>query len=294
MKKLLILLCIVSIPAIVFAQREIDVYIIGGQSNATGQGLMRNIPASFEIDGRVYIYYSKYLTGGKSAECWTGLCQASDRKEKFGVELSLGTALKRYFPHREIALIKHSLSGSNLFAQWNPGNRAGEKQGEEYAKWLDTVNEALKALKAMGFEPIVRAMVWQQGEADAREVAGLDNSRNYGENLKNFILQVRDALSAPDMLFVFGEVMPLPAARFPGRTMVRNAQIAVSEHSCTPLSVKNAIWVEGDDLQMLSTDYQTPAPTDDVHLGTFGLLNLGERFAKVIYDNLKTGIIPDN
>lgn len=269
------------------AQNVIDVFLIGGQSNAVGVGIIKNIPASFQVDTTVSIYYSKYLNQGKGAEYWRPLHQASVKEEWFGVELSMGTALTKYFPNRKIALVKHALSGSNLYEEWNPGNREGERQGVEYAKWLNTVKTSLLPLREKGYEPVIRAMVWQQGEADARDIAGLDNSRKYGENLRNFICQVRKDLQTPEMLFVYGEVMPNVAARFPGRNLVRNAQIDVSEGACTSLSLKNTILVEGDDLQMISTDYQTTLPQDDVHLGTYGLLTLGERFAKVIFDNSK-------
>ncbi len=43
------------IVAFSFSQKkkEIDVYLIGGQSNATGQGYMANLPTAFEIDKSV-------------------------------------------------------------------------------------------------------------------------------------------------------------------------------------------------------------------------------------------------
>lgn len=265
--------------------QEIDVILIGGQSNATGQGNMCNIPVSFKIDNNVMLYYSKYLNQGKGSEEWKSLCQASETPDKFGVELSLGTALQNYFPDKKIALIKHALSGSSLYKQWNPGNREGEEQGLEYTKFLTTVRQALKELKGKGFKPVIKAMVWQQGETDARDIVGMENSRKYGENLRNFILQIRADLDSPDMLFIYGEVMPIAAERFPGRLLVRNAQIEVSEASCSKLSVKNAFLIESDDLQMSCDDYRTLRPFDDVHLGTYGILTLGERFAKIIYDN---------
>ncbi|MBS7341991.1 MAG: hypothetical protein KIH02_02490 [Parabacteroides sp.] len=269
------------------SQEVIDVFLIGGQSNAVGIGIINNIPESFRVDTTVLFYHSKYLNGGSGSECWKILSPASVKPEWFGVELSLGTKLKQYFPHKNIALVKHALSGSNLYEQWNPGNKLGEKQGEEYVKWINTVQVSLRLLKEKGYKPIIRAMVWQQGEADARDIAGLSNSRKYGDNLRNFILQVRKDLESPNMLFVYGEVMPLTAERFPGRKLVRKGQIDVSEKSRSSLSVENAILVEGDDLQMISTDYHTTLPHDDVHLGTYGILTLGDRFAKVIFDNLK-------
>ena len=200
--------------------------------------------------------------------------------------MSLGSSLQKTFRNKKIAIIKHALSGSNLYAQWNPGNKNNEKRGEEYEKFKTTVTKALNDLEKDGYTPIIRAMVWQQGEGDARDIAGIEQSRKYGENLRNFILQVRKDFSAENMLFVYGSVMPMAAPRFTGRDMVRQAQIDVSEKANTSLSVTKTILVEANDLQMRRSDYQTPLPNDDVHLGTYGILGLGERFAKVISDNI--------
>lgn len=276
------------LPFSASADKVIDVYLIGGQSNATGQGYVRNIPASYKINTSVHFYYSKYLNRGKGSETWKELCQASESFDKFGIEIGLGTELKKLFPNREIALIKHGLSGSNLYEQWNPGNRPGEKQGSEFTKWITTVKQGLNKLKEKGYKPVVRAMVWQQGEGDARDIAGMENSRKYGENLRNLILEIRKELKVPEMLFIYGKVMPMKAIRFPGRELVRQALVNVSEAACSPISVKNAFIIECDDLQMRRSDYHTPFPNDDVHLGTFGQLELGERFARVIFDNSKS------
>lgn len=285
MKQMLRKLCLLllwTLPAFDAGAADVYVYLIGGQSNATGQGRVSNLPASFRLAESVEFFYSRFLNRGEGSGKWGPLRPASETLDKFGVELSLGTALQRYYPQRRIALVKHALSGSNLFRQWNPGNRPGEKRGAEFTKWLDTVTAALDSLRSRGDRPIICAMVWQQGEADARFDAGDENSRRYGENLKNFIAEVRRVLQVPDLLFVYGEVMPMAAERFSRRDWVRQAQRDVAEGSGSPLSVEGAVLVEGDDLQMLCADYRSPQPSDDVHLGTFGLLTLGERFAKVI------------
>ena len=261
---------------------EIDVVLIGGQSNATGQGYMANLPRSFKIATSVLFFHSPFLNRGNGADRWGPLRQASETPDKFGVELSLGTALQHFFPKRRIALVKHALSGSNLHTQWNPGNRPGERAGSEYKKFIRTVRKALKVLQDRGDTPVIRAMVWQQGEADARYDAGRRNSLRYGENLRNLILRIRKDLQVPDMLFVYGEVMPMEAKRFSYRKEVREAQHLVDVRSKSALSTPGAYCLEGDDLQMRRNDYHTPYPQDDVHLGTFGILSLGERFAAAI------------
>ena len=126
-------------------------------------------------------------------------------------------------------------------------------------------------------------MVWQQGEGDARDIAGIKNALSYGANLNNLIKRIRADLEAPGLAFIYGSVLPVPApARFPGREEVRQGQKDVAEESRTSLSVNNAVYVPADDLQLRSMDFRTPYPTDTVHLGTHGILALGERFASAL------------
>ncbi|MFS3022929.1 hypothetical protein [Phocaeicola dorei] len=56
MKRLisLFLLTLGIILPILAQQKEIDVYLVGGQSNATGQAYVKNIPASFKILSSTY------------------------------------------------------------------------------------------------------------------------------------------------------------------------------------------------------------------------------------------------
>lgn len=262
---------------------EINVILIGGQSNATGQGYVNNIPPCFKTDKRILLYYSGSLKGVEPAEQLVPLSPASESPDRFGVELSLGTALQKKFPQKKWVLIKHARSGSNLFQQWNPGQTSQDKQGEEYVKLIRTVRNGMEALKKQGYTPVLKAMVWQQGEGDARDIAGIKNSLSYGANLNNLIKRIRADLEAPDLAFIYGSVLPVPApARFPGREEVRQGQKDVAEKSRTSLSVNNAVYVPADDLQLRSMDFRTPYPTDTIHLGTHGVLALGERFASAL------------
>ena len=269
-------------------KKPVDVYLIGGQSNATGQGYMINIPEDFTIDTTVMFFYSDGLGGGGVSMQWGPLCQASETPDKFGVELSMGSALKEQCPDQEIALIKHALSGSNLYAQWNPGsnNTDAHDFGPEYQIFIHTVDVALKELRARGYEPGIRAMVWQQGEGDARDIAGMENSINYGKNLRHFIQRVREQFNAPDMLFVYGYVIPVPLERFTGREEVRTSQAHVDQGSGHPLALKGAFVLETDDLPLRCDEPDSPYPDDRVHFSSYGIIELGLRFAGKIMEEL--------
>lgn len=51
-------------------------------------------------------------------------------------------------------------------------------------------------------------MVWQQGEGDARDIAGIKNALSYGANLNNLIKRIRADLEAPGLAFIYGSVLP--------------------------------------------------------------------------------------
>jgi hypothetical protein len=268
--------------------KPIDVYLIGGQSNATGQAYMANIPEDFRIDTTVLFFYSGGLGGGGVSLQWGPLCQASETPDKFGVELSMGSALKEQSTGQEIALIKHALSGSNLYSQWNPGKDQDDELnfGPEFSKFIQTVEKALEGLRARSYKPTIRAMVWQQGEGDARDIAGMENSNNYGKNLRHFVQRVRDQFNSPDMLFVYGYVIPVPLERFTGREEVRSAQKHLDQGSGHPLALKGAFVVETDDLPLRWEEPDSPYPRDSVHFNTLGIIELGFRFAGKIVEEM--------
>ena len=54
-------------------------------------------------------------------------------------------------------------------------------------------------------------MVWQQGEGDARDIAGIKNALSYGANLNNLIKRIRADLEAPGLAFIYGKVNHFPA-----------------------------------------------------------------------------------
>ena len=273
--------------SLVFSQhKEIDVYLIGGQSNATGQGYMVNIPSDFSINTEVLLFHS-HLMKGEKPYTWKPLHQASESPDRFGVELSMGTKLQEFFPDSKIALIKHAYSGSNLFEDWNPGKNKQDTiaYGIQFKHFVRTVDRGLEDLRAQGYSPKIKAMVWQQGEGDAREDSGIENSKNYGKNLRHFIKRVRKQFGAKKMQFVYGYVIPVPQKVYAGRDEVRSGQRYVDQDSGKSLSLKNAFVVPTDDLPLRADEPNSPYPNDKIHFNTFGVLELGNRFAEKIKEH---------
>jgi len=62
----------------------------------------------------------------------------------------------------------------------------------------------------------LRGMFWQQGEEDSKwgpgnlHPTGGDMSGDYANNLEGLVDRVRSVFSAPDMPFVYGNVLPDP------------------------------------------------------------------------------------
>jgi hypothetical protein len=146
---------------------------------------------------------------------------------------------------------------------------------------------AMQELREQSYKPTIRAMVWQQGEGDARDIAGMKNSNDYGKNLRNFIGRVREQFDSPHMLFIYGYVIPVPLERFTGREEVRTAQKNIDQRSGHALEVKGAFVVETDDLPLRCDEPNSPYPNDSVHFNTYGILELGNRFAVKIAEEAK-------
>jgi hypothetical protein len=266
----------------------IDVYLIGGQSNATGQGYVAKLPADFVIDTSVMLYSSgpPHLDSGSTPNTWIPLRQDSESPDRFGPELGFGNHIKELYPDRRIAIIKHAHTGTSLYSDWAPGADASDSAGfgPQFQVFVATVGPALQGLRDMGLDPVIRGMLWQQGEADADKGGAI--AAAYGQNLDAFIARVREQWAAPGMLFVYGYVYPPPNTGA-GRDAVRQAEHDVDQGSGSPLAVTGAFVVPTDDLEQRADDPMSPLPNDHVHFGTAGQLELGRRMAAMVHDHLQ-------
>lgn len=266
---------------------DIDVYLIGGQSNATGQGYLKNLPADYRMETRVEIFHSGgHLHSGEAPLVWHPLRQASESADRFGAEIGFAERFQQRFPKSRIAIIKHAWSGTNLHTQWNPAT-----PGKQYKIFIETVTAGMQALEQRGDNAVIRGMLWQQGEADCKT---LETAQAYGENLVELIRSIRRDVQAPEMWFAYGHVFPAAdySRNNSPKAILRQQQNQVAEDSGHPLATAGAVVVKTDKLNLRRDDPDTPYPNDVVHFGTTGTLQLGHRFADAIADAIERGSAP--
>jgi len=227
-----------------------------------------------------------HLNSGLPAYNWQPMHQASESPDRFGPELGFASVIKSSLPNSQIAIIKHAHSGTNLYAEWNPGQNGNDSAhwGFQFTEFVKTVNAGMDSLRQRGYEPIVKGMLWQQGEQEALAVDSI--SIQYGILLRHFISRVREQFKAPQMIFVYGYVCPPPMSS-PGIRTVRQAQHDIDQDSGMSLAVPRAFVIPTDDLSHRANDKNTKYPKDHLHFGTNGTWVLGWRMGDKINQYLK-------
>lgn len=263
---------------------EVDVYLLGGQSNMQGIGKLADLPADVPREPAETFFWN-----GKAFEpLVVGTTRTSNRPGEFGPEIGLATALPAN--DRGHYLVKYAASGMPLHHGWNaatwvgdppdpkrrtfyPGERPDDpNQGTLYREMLARFRAALAALEQRGDTPVIRGFAWMQGEADAKHE---QSATDYAASLRRLRDRLAEDVGAKSLPLVFGQVLPHePAlARFTHRREIRAAMAAADERSGRPEALPRARMVSTDGFGMLP---------DTVHYDAAGQLALGRGFAAAL------------
>ncbi|MGB0992683.1 MAG: sialate O-acetylesterase, partial [Akkermansiaceae bacterium] len=178
--------------------KRVLVYLLGGQSNADGYGDTADLTTQEQQPTTTVPFYHGN-GGGQSplaAHQWINLQPGSGSKSgnagRFGPELSFGRDMDQTLGSEKsrIAIIKHTVGGTNLYANWKAGGDATTTgDGAIYQGFQSTVAAALADLTTHYPNATIQleGMIWHQGEGD---VNGAQHN-NYQQNLNNFIADVR-------------------------------------------------------------------------------------------------------
>ncbi|MFC4993743.1 sialate O-acetylesterase [Rubritalea tangerina] len=290
MKKTIITLILPIFIGTIRAEDIVDVYLLIGQSNMEGVGRRSKLEKEYKEIDKVQIFHSKSIGDGDSANKWVPLKPAGWKGTStggFGLEISFGKSLHQNAPNRNFGLIKHAVGGTSLFADWVPGSSPHDTSswGPQYATFQNTTTKALEALKRKGKTPIIRGILWQQGEADSKKQ---ENAEAYEQRLTQFIDITRETFAeyssnkqADSIRFILGQVIPdytrgsAAHKAYPFRNDVRNAQLTVSQKLKNVRTIKT-----NKSFETHADEKDGYRDGDNIHFNADGLLKLGEEMAK--------------
>lgn len=224
------------------AAAPVKVYLLAGQSNMQGVGVNSELSPPYSHPQTDVNFWA--------GSAWAPLSPGFGvNGTNFGPEVSFGRAIKDANPGDEIYLIKHAVSGTALYNDWDPGS------GPQHTAFVNAVDAALTNLDNASIDYEIAGMIWMQGESDAIEGQGAA----YEANLTAFIADMRSRYSTPDMPFVIGRILP----GWANSGIVRTAQQAVGEDDAY------AAWIDTDGFD-----------ESGLHYNTQGQIDLGIAFAQ--------------
>jgi len=266
------LLCLSSTLATA-AKPKVKVFILAGQSNMEGQGVVdlnyndgkgnletvlakkENLPLYGHLrdkDGKwterndVWMRYrnKNHLLCGPLGIGYT--CYGSPTsKHHFGPELEFGHQVGNYFQKlgkdQQVLLIKTAWGGKSLYQDFRPPSSGGTT-GEFYKKMLAEVKEGLDNIakevpgyEGQGYEIV--GFVWFQGWNDMCTKPAVPE---YEANLVNLINDIRKEWKCPNLPVVIGELGNGGPKASGNMLKIREAQKAAAEN---PRAGKNVVFV---------------------------------------------------
>jgi len=228
----------------------VKVFILAGQSNMEGQGVIRLDPKKNEGKGSLEYLVKDPATADRFKHLvdkdgkWTvrddvwiwylgrkgGLTVGyGARNDLIGPELQFGHVLGDYFDN-QVLLIKVAWGGKSLAKDFRPPSSGGEV-GPFYTEVVKQVKDVLGSLKAnfpdydgRGYE--LAGFGWHQGWNDG---CAAGSANEYEKNMANFIRDIREDLGAKDLPFVIANSgFGGREQKIDRRLQVINAQAAVA------------------------------------------------------------------
>lgn len=276
----MLLIALVVLPAANVHAEDVHIYLIGGQSNATGRGNAADISPDSVLakpQTDIEFFYSKRLNAGNTVLPTSQIVDLAPGsghgivkpvyQTEFGPEVSFGRTLADAFPEQSILLVKFTVGGTSLRGGWS-------ENGGIYKRFAVTVREAVAAVEKRGDTPKMMGMIWIQGESDTGRKKYADQ---YEENLKALIERVRkDFFSKRDAPFVLSQLSDNQFDELKaGHRAVRQAQEKVT------LKIPNTALVVTDSDELFTT-----RKGDKIHFDANGQINLGVALGKKMIEQL--------
>ncbi len=256
------------------------VYLVGGQSNADGYGIASELPIADQAPTPEVRFYhgngggESALTAHEWIDLQTGSGSKSGNAGGFGPELQFGRDVHAQLGAEKsrIAIIKHTVGGTNLYADWIAGGDASTSgDGAIYQAFQTTVANGLAGLVSFFPNAIIQieGMIWHQGEGD---VNGGEHN-NYQTNLTNFIADLRLTYGS-ELRFVIAQLSNNQWSAGDATKQARCDVVQAAQQSVADASAYNGL---------IATEGLAPSASGGIiHFATEAYLTTGARFAEAM------------
>lgn len=300
--------------------KNIDMYLIGGQSNAAGYTTVSGLneeEKNVKFNNVMYAGQTdKYITGGVGQN-WL---EYADFKKYvsagygtniacMGPEYGMAKVLNNAYTSENKAFIFKTAAGGTClqdepavyrgsYGNWYPRSLWSEGYepdlnntilnetytGYLYKLFVENFKKVYTQLKQNGYNPIVKGMVWMQGEQDIG-LGCTGAGKDYAVLLKQFITDIRNDIYSVtgdektiDMRFVIGKIATTFATPDnPGVPVINALQDKVAR------DMDYVETIETSDLIITKYDANgkiVNVGTDQYHFNSKDDITLGERFAE--------------
>jgi len=171
-----------SFSTIVYSQNNLwDVYVIAGQSNASGYEPMANLQSDYQgTYDKTYIWNGTALVALNASVSNNNQYPASAKNSRFGWDMAMSKYLNN--SGRNVILIKYAINSTGLEEHWGSGDSLLTDSLMKYLNLCKTY------LTANYYSYRFRGLLWYQGEKDMQQLSG---STNYESNLGKLITNIR-------------------------------------------------------------------------------------------------------
>jgi hypothetical protein len=252
-------------PSIAADRRDkLQVFILAGQSNMEGQGVVSMDHPKYYNEGKGNLVWSMAQSASKDQmqHLKNGTGEWAVRNDvdisfkvrgavrkgpltvgytgyggssHIGPELQFGHVMGDFL-EEPVLLIKTAWGGKSLYQDFRPPSSSGEV-GPYYTQMIQEIHDALQALGEEEYE--IRGFVWMQGWNDMCTAPAVPE---YAENLVHLATDIRREFKSPKLPIVVGELgNGGPAKPDSGMQKFRDAQQLGAEN------IENALFVMTQD-----------------------------------------------
>ena len=311
--------------------KSIDLYLIAGQSNASGSSKITDAEAAYNIAPELETGFSNVLYAGKPGLTSTYISNWEPTKlgmgyskNTIGAEAGMAIALSEYYnaeTGKVAGIFKYAHGGSPLsgnnnndnanwvspsYAAANGWNYGEAPCGIHYAEFLKVFREKIAALIELGYTEIsIKGLYWMQGEADRTDVNPNNQATYYSTALKYLISDLRFDLAsimneiysgdagASDMPFYIGAISE--SFGLSNSNVINTNRKFIELQKSIAAEVSNCYFIDNSRYKLSIFDSNTNSTitlgSDNYHWNQADMLDMGQT---VGYNMYHLGVIPSD